>query len=351
MAKAKKGAKGGGTIRKKTITRDGKEYTYWETRITTGRDPGTGKQVQCSFTGKTQREVREKLQATAVAVDAGTYTEPSRLTVGQWLDIWTKDYLGGSKPRTVEIYSGNIKNHIKPAMGAVKLAELHPHTVQRFINGLSGLSPSSIRLIYKILHIALEKAVELDYIPRNPAARCVLPKAEQEEIRPLTDEQTTSLLNAAKGGELESLIAVALFTGCRLSELLGLTWDAVDFESGTISIDKQLTPTKARKAHGLFSTPKNGKPRTITAAPAVFSSLTRQKRRLRELQLKAGPLWDNSYNLVFALEDGGPFNQQSVEHRFKRLLAAVGLEGVRFHDGPVKIGLNQKHPTARGALV
>ena len=71
MAKAKKGAKGGGTIRKKTITRDGKEYTYWETRITTGRDPGMGKQVQCSFTGKTQREVREKLQATAVAVDAG----------------------------------------------------------------------------------------------------------------------------------------------------------------------------------------------------------------------------------------------------------------------------------------
>lgn len=89
---AKKGAKGGGTIRKKTVTRGGKEYTYWEARITTGRDPGTGKQVQRSFTGKTQKEVREKLQAAAVTVNDGTYMDPSRLTVGQWLDIWTRDY-------------------------------------------------------------------------------------------------------------------------------------------------------------------------------------------------------------------------------------------------------------------
>ena len=81
-------AKGGGNIRKKTVTRNGKQYTYWEARITTGRDPGTGKQVQRSFTGKTQKEVREKLQAAAVAVTTGTYTEPSKLTVGQWLDIW-----------------------------------------------------------------------------------------------------------------------------------------------------------------------------------------------------------------------------------------------------------------------
>lgn len=332
MAKAKKGAKGGGTIRKKTVTRGGKEYTYWEARITTGRNPGTGRQIQRSFTGKTQKEVRERLQAAAVAVNDGTYIEPSRLTVGQWLDIWARDYLGGDKPRTVSIYSSNIKNHIKPAMGAVKLAELHPHMVQRFINGITDLSSASIRLIYKILHMALEKAVDLDYIPKNPAARCVLPKAEQEEVRPLTDEQAAALLNAAKGGELENLVAVALFTGCRLSELLGLTWDAIDFENGTISIDKQLTPTKMRKDHGLFSTPKNGKPRTITAAPAVFSCLRQQKRRLMELQLKAGPLWDNTYNLVFTLEDGGPFNQQSVDHRFKRLLAAAGLEDIRFHD-------------------
>ena len=76
---AKKSAKGGGTIRKKTVTRNGKEYTYWEARVTTGRDPGTGKQIQRSFTGKTQAEVRKKMQVAAVAVDEGTYTAPQRI--------------------------------------------------------------------------------------------------------------------------------------------------------------------------------------------------------------------------------------------------------------------------------
>lgn len=80
---AQKNAKGSGTIRKKTVTRSGKEYTYWESRLTVGRDPGTGKQIQRSFTGKTQKEVREKMQAAAVAVNEGSYTAPSKMTVGQ----------------------------------------------------------------------------------------------------------------------------------------------------------------------------------------------------------------------------------------------------------------------------
>lgn len=162
---ARKNAKGSGTIRKKTVTRGDKEYTYWEARITTGRDPGTGKQIQRSFTGKTQAEVRKKLQAAAVEVNQGTYMAPQRLTVGQWLDVWSSDYLGAVKASTADIYRSNIKNHIKPRLGAVRLSELHPHTVQNFVNGLSGLSPASVRLIYRILHHALEKAVELDYIP------------------------------------------------------------------------------------------------------------------------------------------------------------------------------------------
>ena len=100
----RKSAKGTGTIRKKTVTRGGKEYTYWEARVTTGRDSGTGKQIQRSFTGKTQREVREKMQAAAVEVNQGRYTAPSKLTVGQWLDIWQRDYLGSLKPCTVRTY-------------------------------------------------------------------------------------------------------------------------------------------------------------------------------------------------------------------------------------------------------
>ncbi len=100
------------------------------------------------------------------------------------------------------------------------------------------LSPASVRLAYKVLHMALEKAVELDYIPRNPAAKCELPRLDQKEIRPLDDQQVAALLATAKGSDLAPLITVALFTGLRLSELLGLTWDAVDFQRGTIHVNK-----------------------------------------------------------------------------------------------------------------
>ena len=78
---ARKAAAGTGTIRKKTVKRGGKEYTYWEARYTEGYDPGTGKQIQKSFTGKTQKEVAQKLKAATAAIDEGTYTAPSKMTV------------------------------------------------------------------------------------------------------------------------------------------------------------------------------------------------------------------------------------------------------------------------------
>lgn len=327
---AKRAAQGAGTIRKKTVIRKGKEYTYWEARITTGRDPGTGKQVQRSFTGKTQKEVREKMQVAAVAVNTGTYIAPQKMTVGQWMDTWAADYLGGAKPATVTIYKNNIKNHIKPALGAVALSDLHPHMVQTFINGLE-LSPASVRLAYKVLHMALEKAVKLGYIPKNPAAGSELPKLDQKEIHPLDDQQVALLLKTAKGGDMEYLITVALFTGCRLSELLGLTWDTVDFKQGTITINKQLARPEHRGATPFLS-PKNRKTRTITPASSVMTALKNQKRRQMKQQLKVGPLWDNQYHMVFTTEIGEPLDQWKAEKGFSAVLDAAGLVGVRFHD-------------------
>lgn len=327
----KRAAQGAGTIRKKTVTRKGKEYTYWEARITTGRDPGTGKQLQQSFSGKTQKEVREKLQAAAVEVNTGTYIRPAKMTVGQWLDIWTAEYLGNLKPGTVRVYAGHIRNHIKPAMGAVKLSDLRPHAVQGFINGLEGLSPASIALVYKVLHAAMKRAVRLGYIPKDPTDDCILPKAEQAEIKPLDDAQMAALLAAAIGSEIEQLITVALFTGMRESELLGLTWDSVDMKSGSIIIDKQLAYSYNR-SKGIFATPKNGKTRKIAPAASVLAALKQQRIRQLEQRLKAGMLWNNPLNLVFTHADGSIIEQWQLKANFSRLLEAAGLSGVRFHD-------------------
>ena len=104
MASSKKTAAGCGNIRKKTIRRGGKEYEYWEARYTVGFDPGTGKQVQRSVSGKTQKEVAQRLKAATAALDAGTYITPHKMTVAQWLDTWQSEYLANVKPSTVSSY-------------------------------------------------------------------------------------------------------------------------------------------------------------------------------------------------------------------------------------------------------
>jgi len=102
--KMSRAANGTGTIRKKTIVRNGRKYTYWEARVTVGFDLGSGNQIQHSYTGKTQKEVREKMQAAAVAITEGEYSEPSRLTLSEWLDIWLQDYMADKKYLTCKDY-------------------------------------------------------------------------------------------------------------------------------------------------------------------------------------------------------------------------------------------------------
>ena len=133
---AKRNAAGAGSIRKKTVLRDGREYVYWEARLTVGVDPGTGKQIRRSFSGKTQKEVREKMQAAAVTVNDSTYQEPSKLTVSDWLDVWLAEYTGDVKPLTRSTYKNKVESTIKPAFGAVNLQALKAPQIQKMLNDL-----------------------------------------------------------------------------------------------------------------------------------------------------------------------------------------------------------------------
>ena len=331
-------AHGSGTIRKKTVNRGGKTYTYWEARVTIGRDPGTGKQIQRSFSGKTQKEVREKMQAAAVAVNDNEYFEPSKMTVGQWLDIWTKEYLNSVKPRTVEAYKTNIDHHIKPAIGALRLSALSPIDVQHLYNGLKNqktgepLSAKTKKNVHGTLHKALEKAAALGYIRHNPADRPDLPKVEKAEIKPLDDEGMRAFLEVIKGHEYETIYLVTLFTGMREGEVLGLTWDCVDFKNGKITIKQQLQ--KRRGTGGIYElvSTKNGKARIIVPARYVMQLLKDQRKRQLESRLRAGQAWNNCMNLVFTNAIGGHLSAQTVYLKFKKLAEEAGVPSARFHD-------------------
>ncbi len=336
---AKKSASGTGTIRKKTVTRNGRPYTYWEARFTVGVDPGTGKQVQRSITGKTQKEVARKLKEAVAALDAGTYVAPSRLTLGEWLDIWLQDYLGGVKPFTVASYAGIVKNHLKPALGAVRLESLNAHTIQRFYNNLGkpkedgggGLSAKSVKNVHGVLHKALQQAVLIGYLRSNPTDACILPRAAKREIAPLDEAQSRAFLEAIQGSQMEDLFAFTLFTGLREGEVLGLTWDCVDFQAGVIRVEKQLQREKKKGGAYIFAPLKNDKVRTITPAPWVMELLRSHRAKQSTQQLRAGEWWENS-SLVFTNELGGHLAIHTVYKEFKRVAASIGRPDARFHD-------------------
>lgn len=337
---AGRSAKGTGTIRKKTVTRNGKKYEYWEARYTEGADPGTGKQVQRSITGKTQKEVAQKLKAATAAIDNGTYTAPSKQTLGQWLDVWIETYCGSVKPRTLEIYKTDIRVHIKPALGAVRLEALTTQSIQAFYNALGkptkdrpeGLSPKTVKNIHGVLHKALQQAVLIGCLRFNPTDACALPRREKKELTPFDDVQISAFLKAIQGSRYETLFTVTLFTGMREGEVLGLMWDCVDFEAGTITINKQLQLHEAvgGGAYQLGST-KNGKGRSITPAPSVMALLKRHRAAQAAQRLRAGKLWQDT-GFVFTDELGQPFAKATVYRAFKRAAADIGRPDARFHD-------------------
>ena len=265
------------------------------------------------------------MQAAAVSITDGTYQDPLKLTLGQWLDIWQNEYLSGTKDSTRVNYEVIIRLHIKPALGALKLQSIAPHQIQSFINGLSNLDPSTVRNIYMVLHYALEKAVRLDYIPKNPSAECELPRKKQEEIHPV---DAAAFLEAAKNDKYELIFKVALFTGMRRGEILGLKWDCVDFQNGTINVKQQI---QERKGGYYFTTPKSGKSRVITPAPRVMEYLKEQRRKQAEIHLRAGPLWQES-GLVFTNALGGNVSFSVLYNHFKKIATAIGMPNARLHD-------------------
>ena len=336
--KTGKGAGGAGSIRKITTTRNGKTYTYWQGRYTESFDPGTGKQIQRSITGKTQKEVAQKLRRITASLDDGTYKAPCKLTVGEWLDIWTQDYLVSVKPRTVDSYKTTVENHLKPAFAAMKLDALKTQDVQRFYNSLQvecgdrkPLSAKSVRNIHGVFHKAMQQAVKLGHIRTNPADPCDLPRAVRKDIHPLDNEAIARFLKVARGHRYEAIYVLTLFTGLREGEVLGLLWDCVDLERSVIVVNKQLQKERRGNGESHLVTTTNGKSRQITAAPFVVDLLKKQ-RRLQESQKRlAGEAWENS-GLVFTNEMGHHLSAQTVYLHFKKLAGQAGFPSARFHD-------------------
>ena len=334
----RRNANGAGSIRKKKIRRNGREYECWEGRVTVGFDPNTGHQIQKSVSGKTQKEVAQKLQEIAVEVSHGTYTMPSKMTVKDWLTIWTKEYMEDVKESTAFLYTRYVDKYIVPKLGSIKLEALTTPAIQAFYNGLihpkggeKPLSAKTVKNIHGALHKALQQAVLVSYLRTNPVDACKPPRVVRKEMHPLEEDQVSAFLTAIQGHPHEYLYKIVLFTGLREGEVLGLTWDCVDFERGTLLIKQQLRREQKKGGKYYFSSPKNGKSRTLTLAPSVLQLFRLQKLHQNGLRAKAGELWQDN-NMVFSNQVGGYLSYRTVYDCFKRIVSRIGTPNTRFHD-------------------
>lgn len=315
-------AKGNGSVRQRP---DG----TWEARCTID-----GKRR--SFYGERQADALKAMRAAQKSGDDGTYFEPKKVQLSQWLDLWLEEYIKpSSKPLTYTTYQSRIETHIKPALGRIKLTALNATHIQSFYNDLlrnKQLSPKTIKNVHGILHKALDQALKLRYIGLNSADACTLPRVEKKEIRPLSEGEIAAFLEVIQEDPLRDLFTVALFTGMREGEICGLPWRAVDFRKGTITVKQQLCKEKIKGGKHYVAPTKNDKSRTLTPAPFVIEILRRIKHDQLGAALALGPAWSNEFDLVFTDNAGHFVVPQTALKHFKAAAEKIGRPDARFHD-------------------
>jgi integrase len=282
--------------------------------------------------GKTRQEVAARLARALSDREGGLVFDAEGLKLAEYLGRWLEDSVKGTvRNTTYERYEQITRTHIVPMLGAIKLKALTPtHVRGLYKEKLSSLSPRTVQYIHVTLHKALKQAVSDGLIPRNATEAVKPPQVRREEIRPLTPEQVKMLLDAASGDRLEALYVLAVHTGLRQGELLGLKWDDIDLQARTLQVRRALTTAKGGPRLAAPKT-KGSRRRVSLTRVAAQAFKGHLERQLEEID-RAGSLWQEN-GLVFASETGAPLDRRDLtSRRFKPLLERAGLPHFRFHD-------------------
>lgn len=328
---AKKRGQNEGSIRKR---KDG----TWEARVTVGI-LANGKQQRKSLYGKTRQEVSAKMTDLLNNLQKGLITNPTEMTLDEWMDYYMLEYKKRYvKPTTYINYSVKVNNHIKPAIGHYKLKALRQDIIQKFVNSLSdkGLSPSTVEDIYKLLHNAIETAVDDGLIVRNITNKVKLPKKSKPEIKVLTQEQQDAFVEQTKNTYMGCIYIFDLCTGMRLGELLGLKWEDIDFKENQLHIVRTLRkvkdPDNAEESWRLeFGTLKTeASRRTIPLNHTAIKLLHDVRKDQLRNKLKAGSAYEDN-GLVFATQLGRPLDPTNMRRTFYNICEKIGLSGLHPH--------------------
>ena len=294
-----------------------------------------------TFYGKTRKAVQEQLKTALHQQQQGILATGPQQKVEQFLQHWLENVHKQSiRSRTYERYEEIVRLHLVPGIGHHQLQKLSPQHLQSFYTNKleEGLSTTTVISFHNVLHKALETAVRWNFISRNVCDLVSPPRRKRFEIQPLSVEQVQQLLAVTRDHRQEALFLLALATGMRRGELLGLKWQDINFQAEMLQIRRILTrvPTKVKKPQGatyVEAEPKTEKGRRSILLPQfVLEALKLHRFRQSEARLKAGVEWQE-HDYVFCTSVGTHLHPtRDVLNQLKVLLAKAGLPAIRFHD-------------------
>lgn len=301
--------------------------------------PGAPRRQRSKGGFRTKAEAISAMHDMQTAVVAGRYVPASRLTLGRYLmETWLPAVKASVRPGTWDSYESYIRLYAVPRLGDVPLQSLSRADLRKFYadleesgrrRGTGGLSPKTVHNVHITLLKALGDAVEDQLIPRNPAMRAHRARSEPSRMTTWSAEQVRLFLSHVQDDPLQGLWRLAVATGMRRAEVLGLRWRDVDFRAG------QLAVVQTRlKGNGttFFAGPKTPRSRrTIALDPTTIDALRRHRRAQAAERAAAGDAYAD-HGLVFCFPNGDPLDPDGVNLRFQRHARDAGLPRIRFHD-------------------
>lgn len=296
-----------------------------------GRDPKTGKKVQQAQTIHGPRKEAEKaLTAFLAAVDRGQ-VPTDRSTLADYLSRWLGVHRHSVEASAHKRYEELLRVHVVPSLGTRQLRKLKPFDIQRLYTDLAGkIENRTIQRVHRVLKQALSQAVAWEIIPGNPAQHVRPPRVQEPEPYVPDTDVLAAILRAATGKYCHEIFLVALYTGMRKGEILGLRWKDVDFEQRVLYVRQALEYSRGKAPR--FKEPKTraGR-RQVALTPEAVQLLKAHRSRQLEVRLRAGRAYDDVLDLVFAGEDGKPLRESLVRSQWDRSCRDAKVK-MRFHD-------------------
>lgn len=298
----------------------------WVVRVFTGRG-SDGKRRYLNKTIKgNKKDAENYLNSTLTQISTGTFVEPVRLTVDEYLKKWLAT---AAKPRlrerSLDDYTEKLRRYVEPVIGGQRLSDVRSLDVQSIYSAMAErkLSARTIRYTHSILASAFKQAVKWNLLLRSPCDAVELPRLARSEMLALSPEAALRFLDAASKDGQGIIFVFALATGMRPGEYLALKWSDLDWDKETATVRRTLV---WRKGGGwAFGEPKTSRSRHTMRLPVTLLRALKAHRRIQgEARLKAGPAYENN-DLVFAITAGTPHNLRNLTQRhFRPILTRAG---------------------------